>query len=153
MEGLTVVHSGVKVRYSETRNEWTAEDESKEIQITRRSLQEIRKAIDAALRAKQEGRFKRFSAIKRGRSWGPGKYEIVTVTSVLEGGKECWISYEKRSDTERAQREKTYVSNLYEDSSVSREIIKDINDKKDQISVIEKEISDEEEKLLAADIK
>lgn len=143
-------HSDIYIEYDEQRNKWTADDDDKEIQLERDSLSELKKAIDDRLRAKQEGRFKRFTAIKKGRGWGSGKYERVMVTSLLEKsryGGGCWISYEVRSEKERAKREKTTLETLYADTHGNREIMKVANDMMDHIENENKKLSAIEGKL------
>lgn len=142
-------HSDVYIEYDERRNKWTADDDDKEIQLERNSLAELKKAIDDRLRAKQEGRFKRFTAIKKGRGWDFNKYERVMVTSLLEEsryGRECWISYEKTSERERAKREKIVLKALYADTHENREIMKVANDMMDHIENENKKLSAVEEK-------
>ena len=153
-------HSDVNIEYDEQRNTWSADDDDKEIQLERNSLTELKKAIDDKLRAKQEGRFKRFTAIKKGRRYGYGsrgnRYLIVTVTSILEtkssmGNHEGWITYEKVGD-ERPDREKIYLSSLYADTPENREIMKVANKQMAHIENEEKELKAVEEKLEALNI-
>ena len=146
-------HSGIEIEYNENTNKWSADDDDKEIQLERNSLAALKKAIDDRLRAKQEGRFKRFTAIKKGRRYGYGskgnRYLIVTVTSILEATRyniECWISYEKVGN-ERPDREKIYLSNLYTDTPENREIMKVANDKMGHIEKEEENLKAIEEKL------
>jgi hypothetical protein len=146
---ITQQHNGIMIKYHEAKNVWTAENDEKEIDLKRDSLQDIKKAIDDTLRAKQEGRFKRFPALKCGRGWGKGRYERVMVTSITENGDECWITYEKRTENERAQREKCFLSNLYKDTPESREVIAEINTMLNKVDLIEEQITGKEKKLIS----
>ena len=151
-------HSDVTIEYNENTNKWSADDDDKEIQLERNSLAELKKAIDDRLRAKQEGRFKRFTAIKKGKRYGYGgrgnRYIIVTVTSILEPSQyhhECWISYEKIGNA-RPDREKIFLSSLFTDTPKNREVMKVANDMMDHIENEESKLSTIEENLEALNI-
>ena len=150
-------HSGIFIEYNELRNKWTADDEDKEIDLERNSLSELKKAIDDRLRTKQDGRFKRFTAIKKGKRYGwDDKYIIVTITSILEDDYrrkgECWIIYEK-IENQRPEREKIALSYLYKDTPENREVMKFANDMIDHIDKEKEKLLTIIEKLEKVSIK
>lgn len=122
---ITETHKGVQIMYSEKDDSWKVEDKEHGITFSRATLTEARTALDGALRRSGKGAFQRFKAWKRGRGWSGGSWELIEVTSLVEGRRgygeengvyeQAWITYPK-IEGGRTQREKVRLSTLYADT-------------------------------------